>query len=319
MGARVDYDQGYGFFATPRAAVVLTPGYGVFAKLLYGRAFKAPSFLDLSYYRKNATYGNPDLKPESVNTFELQVGWFNKRWLAVSANGYLSYFTDLIAYVEKDNTKDTFQGANQFPQGQTPEGPITYEQKENVANLLNYGGELEVRLFPIKGLNIRLGLGVFLGQEIGDRKLPNESALDFAARWSGNLSVSYRYNFVQISGGLLIVGPKSLPKKPFGVTGLLSPDGVGEGSTKTGCTEADKQQGSFNCFVPNWDANNDPTTEAPLYVQSYITIQFLRILGHLDLVLRLSNIANADIYDAGDTLLVPQKRLDFNVWVRLHY
>jgi len=39
-------------------------------KLLYGRAFRAPSFLELY----DPGFGNPDLEPEEVDTYQVSLG-----------------------------------------------------------------------------------------------------------------------------------------------------------------------------------------------------------------------------------------------------
>ena len=303
-GVRVDYDQQYGLVATPRAALVFTPGYGVYGKLLYGRAFKAPSFHDLFYFRKNERYGNPSLRPESVDTLEAQIGWYNRRFLSISVNGYVSFFRELIMYVNRDKGQrlmglDPDDPEKHFPKTQQPDGNKPYQQKDNAIDLVTWGGEVEVRLYPIKGLNIIGSFGLFLGED------NQGNALKFAARWMGSVRASYRYRFFQISGGALFVGPKEVPPLGFSMPNSTLP---------AANTNKDK-----DVAVPSWGVDNDPSTSAPFYVQTYLTVQFLRIFGHLDFILRATNLATMDIYDASDILLMPQQRFDVMGWIRVRY
>jgi iron complex outermembrane receptor protein len=79
-GTRYDYNSIYRSFLSPRANVVFLPGKHFILKSGFGRAFRAPTFLELfddSKFRTASSQGNPDLKPEKIDTFELQ-GQF--RW-----------------------------------------------------------------------------------------------------------------------------------------------------------------------------------------------------------------------------------------------
>lgn len=302
-GIRFDYDQLFGFVFTPRAAVVLTPGYGFYAKFLYGRAFKAPSFQDRYYARYPDRYGNPNLQPEDGHTWEVQLGWYRRRLMGISVNGYLSRFSNLIEYQSRASLGE-FQGRNAFegatavlPNQLLPPG--AYDQKSNVEGLWTYGGEFEWRIFPTKGLDIYATFGVFMGQS--DSGQP----LQYAANWAGSLRATYRYKFFRISAGALLVGPKRVPARAFSMPG----------GQVTWVTNNQRQTAP----VPNWSVENDPTVETPWYVQSFASVQFLRILGHLDLIFRVTNLANLDIYDANDILLTPQKKLDFMMWIRMRY
>jgi outer membrane receptor protein involved in Fe transport len=60
---------------TPRAALVWAMDYNLTAKLLYGRAFRAPSFVEMYAINNPAALGNPNLKPETTDTWEAAVVW----------------------------------------------------------------------------------------------------------------------------------------------------------------------------------------------------------------------------------------------------
>lgn len=300
LGGRVDYDQRYGFVATPRAAVVLTPGGGFYTKLLYGNAFKAPSFHDLYFYRKNNFYGNPKVAPESVHTGELQLGWSRRNVMAISLNGYFSYFRNLIAYAVR-KAGDPLESAESFPESQRPDPTAAFRQKANEGDLYTYGGEAELRLFFVRGLNVRASFGVFFQNTQANGETKFFQAPDYAAWLTANLMASYKLRLKPIdlvfSLGMTVASPKKTPAIAFTMTGTL-PGGQ---------------------TVPNWTAADDPALETPWFIQSYFTFQVQRIFGHLDLILRLSNLLNRDNYDANNVLLYPQEKFDMMLWARLKY
>jgi iron complex outermembrane receptor protein len=55
----------------PRLALVWEPRFNLTSKLLYGSAFRPPALHEL--YNKNnpSNTGNPDLDPETIDTYEL--------------------------------------------------------------------------------------------------------------------------------------------------------------------------------------------------------------------------------------------------------
>ena len=69
-GVRYDYYSTFGGTTNPRAAVIFSPTDQTNFKLLYGSAFRAPQNFELYYYGIGLK-GNPDLKPETIRTYEL--------------------------------------------------------------------------------------------------------------------------------------------------------------------------------------------------------------------------------------------------------
>lgn len=80
-GVRHDHHDRYGGQDSPRAAVNVRPGADWVLKLLYGEAFRAPSFREL-YVREIPAEddGNLDLKPERSRTLEALVSRRNGSW-----------------------------------------------------------------------------------------------------------------------------------------------------------------------------------------------------------------------------------------------
>ncbi len=219
VGGRFDYDTQYNFVATPRASIVVTPGAGTYIKILYGNAFKAPSIQDRFLFidRNAILFGNPDLRPESVHTFELQVGWYRRGLMAISLNGYVSLFNDLISPVVRDRF-DPFLGEDRWKQQvggeQTlPSRATNFVQKNNAEQITTYGGEFELRLFPVRGLNILASFGVFLGQD------SQGNALQYASTWKGALQASYLLRLGDIgllfSAGTVVTSGKAVQRQAF--------------------------------------------------------------------------------------------------------
>lgn len=105
LGLRYDYYKTFGDAVSPRAALVFRVSESDTLKLMAGQAFRAPT-LDQLYSANNPNPdGNPDLKPETIQTWEL--AWL-KRWnnYHLTLTGYHSRLENLIftdATGETDN------------------------------------------------------------------------------------------------------------------------------------------------------------------------------------------------------------------------
>jgi outer membrane receptor for ferrienterochelin and colicins len=70
-GVRYDHYSDFGGTTNPRLALVWATQYNLTTKLLYGRAFRAPSYTELYFINNPSTLGTPDLKPEVLDEVEL--------------------------------------------------------------------------------------------------------------------------------------------------------------------------------------------------------------------------------------------------------
>jgi iron complex outermembrane receptor protein len=70
LGARYDHYDDFGGHFSPRAGLTWEYMKGYDLKLLYGHAFRAPSFLE--FYQP--ALGNSDLDPEKIDTYEISLG-----------------------------------------------------------------------------------------------------------------------------------------------------------------------------------------------------------------------------------------------------
>ncbi len=92
FGIRFDYYSDIGETYNPRAALVWKFTENAHLKLLYGSAFRAPSFIELYNSNNPTETGNPDLKPEKIDTYEVSIGYdFARRY---STN--ITYFRSII-------------------------------------------------------------------------------------------------------------------------------------------------------------------------------------------------------------------------------
>ena len=86
-GVRHDQYSTFGGTTNPRIALIYNPFEKTVLKLLYGRAFRAPNVYEL-YYQGAESKVNPDLNPETIQTYELI--W--EQYLGIHLRGSASAF-----------------------------------------------------------------------------------------------------------------------------------------------------------------------------------------------------------------------------------
>lgn len=98
-GVRYDKYDDFGGTINPRLALVWEARYDLTAKLLYGRAFRAPSFSE-QYYQSNPVFqGNPDIDPETVDTYEVALDWQPSANLRIIPSVFHYEINDAIEFV----------------------------------------------------------------------------------------------------------------------------------------------------------------------------------------------------------------------------
>lgn len=70
-GVRYDHYSDFGNTVNPRLALVWATNYNLTTKMLYGRAFRAPTFSELESINNPVILGNPNLEPETIDTYEI--------------------------------------------------------------------------------------------------------------------------------------------------------------------------------------------------------------------------------------------------------
>jgi len=94
-GLRYDHYSDFGSTTNPRTALVWQLSPTLTTKLLYGKAFRAPSFIEL-YARNSGVLGNPNLNPEEITTTELVLDWQTTSTLHLHLNLYRFEIEDKI-------------------------------------------------------------------------------------------------------------------------------------------------------------------------------------------------------------------------------
>jgi len=88
-GIRFDEYSDFGNTTNPRMALVWDKGK-ISTKLIYGSAFRAPSFSELLYQNNPVSQGNPELSPETINTRE--IAFIYRPWEDFIANVNVYYY-----------------------------------------------------------------------------------------------------------------------------------------------------------------------------------------------------------------------------------
>ncbi|WP_262966287.1 TonB-dependent receptor plug domain-containing protein [Methylobacter psychrophilus] len=133
-GLRYDHYSDFGGTFNPRAALVWDINKQLTSKLMYGKAFRAPTFLELYTQNSPVVAGNPDLKPETINTYEWALNYRPISSLSTSANVYYYQISNLIAQVANLGTvASNYQNSgNQNGYGSEVEANWQWNEQWNV-------------------------------------------------------------------------------------------------------------------------------------------------------------------------------------------
>ncbi len=98
LGIRYDHFDTFGGTTNPRLALIYNPFEKTFFKLLYGRAFRAPNNFELYYDDGGlSSKSNPDLKPETINTYELIYEQYFGDYFRFTADSFYYKINNLIS------------------------------------------------------------------------------------------------------------------------------------------------------------------------------------------------------------------------------
>ncbi|MBM4031786.1 MAG: TonB-dependent receptor [Planctomycetes bacterium] len=100
-GVRHDHYSTFGGSTNPRLSLIWQPFEATTLKALYGRAFRAPNAYEMYYNDDGATQkGNPDLKPETIDTAELVLEQRLSEHLRLTAAAFAYRMKDIITLEE---------------------------------------------------------------------------------------------------------------------------------------------------------------------------------------------------------------------------
>jgi iron complex outermembrane receptor protein len=179
-GIRYDHYSDFGNTVNPRLALVWQARHNLTGKLLYGRAFRAPSFSELFLINNPANLGNPNLKPENINTLELALKYQPTSNLDTALSLFAYRINDLIRFV--------------------PEPGGTSLRAQNTGSQTGYGLEIEADWRIAHKLRLS---GHYAFQRSSNEDADSESAIaphhqgylragwDFYPNWSFNAELNW--------------------------------------------------------------------------------------------------------------------------------
>ncbi len=136
-GLRYDDYSDFGTTLNPRLALVWQTHPKLTSKLLYGRAFRAPSFYELYAVNNPVSLGNPQLQPETIDTLELAFNYRPTEQLQFSTNWFTYEMNDVIGYLA--SSQNVVMATNSGTQsGHGVELEMQWQWAKNVSILGNY-------------------------------------------------------------------------------------------------------------------------------------------------------------------------------------
>lgn len=112
-GIRYDHYSDFGDTINPRAALVWETRYDLTSKLMYGRAFRHPNFIEQFSQNNPSVLGNANLDPETIQVLELAFDWQpSARYHSILSlfsygiDGLIEYVADPTGTKTAQNFKD---------------------------------------------------------------------------------------------------------------------------------------------------------------------------------------------------------------------
>ncbi len=96
-GVRHDHYSDFEGTTNPRIGMVWNFIDNATLKILYGQAFRAPTFNELYLTNNSVEIGSPDLQPETVRTYEVGLGYKFSKATEINVNYFFNVIRDLIA------------------------------------------------------------------------------------------------------------------------------------------------------------------------------------------------------------------------------
>ncbi len=125
VGARYDAYSTFGGSFNPRVAVILKPYEGGNVKVMFGKAFRAPSIYELYFETPGQQLAAPGLHPESMYSVEVEYSHRFSPTIVGLVSVYENVITDLIAL--GSTTDPSCLGCEQYMNTTTPVGTMGAE------------------------------------------------------------------------------------------------------------------------------------------------------------------------------------------------
>ncbi len=138
-GVRHDAYSDFGGTTNPRLALVWQSSFTLTSKLLYGRAFRAPAFAEQYNINNPVALGNPNLKPETIDTVELAFDYRPVDSLRMALNLFRYEMGDIIRFAADPAPATSKTARNQGTQdGQGLEWEMRWNVTRTVDIKANY-------------------------------------------------------------------------------------------------------------------------------------------------------------------------------------
>jgi len=138
-GVRYDHYNDFSSTTNPRAALVWETKYDLTTKLMYGKAFRAPDFGEQHIQNNSQALGNPDLQPETIDTYELVFEYQPTSTLLSKLNLFTYTIDGLIEYVPDPAPATTLTAQNYKDQeGHGFEVELHWEPNEKIMVLSSF-------------------------------------------------------------------------------------------------------------------------------------------------------------------------------------
>lgn len=163
---------------------------GIYAKLLYGTAYRVPSYRE--YITKDAP--NAELTPEHLKTFEAQLGYLINKKADINVTFYNNDYSNFIQEIIVDSISDGNGGFNEVDD----EMAINWKSR-NITGL-----ELNSNIRPSKSISMNIGMAFILSakETAGDLSkdiytsqtiLPGEQNITFLSSFNAFAATNYTF------------------------------------------------------------------------------------------------------------------------------
>ncbi|SMF14764.1 iron complex outermembrane recepter protein [Alteromonadaceae bacterium Bs31] len=137
-GLRYDNYSDFGSTVNPRLVLVWSTTQKLTTKVLYGEAFRAPSFAETQAINNPVVLGNPDLDPERLQNYEMNFYYQATEDLTFSINLFNYVWRDIIRFVpDTDASSSTAQNTGERL-GQGWESELVWHALDKVSIAANY-------------------------------------------------------------------------------------------------------------------------------------------------------------------------------------
>ena len=138
LGIRYDHYDDFGGSTNPRAGYVHEFKNEMIVKLLYGQAFRAPSYNELYTVNNPGVAGNENLDPETIETFEAAVEIPFLKYFNLNVSYFYNTIDDLIR-IDATSPKDPppFDNVSDESTIQGVETELTFELGKNSYGFIN--------------------------------------------------------------------------------------------------------------------------------------------------------------------------------------